>query len=271
MRSARRCCGFDPETPEPVALAAALASRAVAFGHSVLPLERVPDLLTEIASDRAPPPLPDIGEWCAALRASPYVGTDGAAGTILVLEGERVALRRYRDYEVRLARALAALTGPVEPAPDPQWLRVVHRATVPAKRRNGPRSPGARGSRRALRRVMLLTGGPGTGKTSTIARVLALAVAAARHARSATCASCSPRRPARRPRVFPNRCAKTMRAFLPRSASTRRCTRRCRRRPARCIACSAGGRARCTSVTIATIRSRPISSSSTKRRWSICR
>ena len=60
---------LDPDTPEPVALAAALSSRAVAFGHSVLPLERVPDLLTEIASDRTPPPLPNIGEWCAALRA----------------------------------------------------------------------------------------------------------------------------------------------------------------------------------------------------------
>ena len=170
------------ETPEPVALAAALASRAVAFGHSVLPLDRVPDLLTEIAADRAPPSLPAISEWCTALRASPYVGAGGAAGTILVLEGERVALRRYRDYEVRLAQALAALAGPVEPAPDPEWLRACIARLFPQSADAGIDRQALAAAVAALRRVMLLTGGPGTGKTSTIARVLALAVAAAQQA-----------------------------------------------------------------------------------------
>jgi exodeoxyribonuclease V alpha subunit len=167
------------DTPEPVALAAALASRAVAFGHSVLPLDRVPALLGEIALDRAQPPLPAIDAWCAALRASPYVGADGAPGTVLVLEDSRLALRRYRDYEVRLAAALLAVSGTVDPAPDATWLRGEIAKLFPKTADTGVDRQALAAVVAALRRVVLLTGGPGTGKTATIARVLALAIAAA--------------------------------------------------------------------------------------------
>lgn len=170
-------------TPEEVALAAALASRALAFGHSVLPLAHVPDLLAEIAPERDPPPLPAIGDWCAALSASPYVDTGGnaPAGTVLALEGDRVALRRYRDYEVRLAQGLLALSGRIEPPPDAAWLRERIAALFG---RSGDGEPDRQALAAALAqraRVMLLTGGPGTGKTATMARVLTLAVDAARH------------------------------------------------------------------------------------------
>jgi len=160
------------DTPETVALAAALASRALAFGHSVLPLARVPDLLAEIATDRTPPPLPALDAWCASLRASPYVGS------VLALEGERVSLRRYRDYEVRLASALRALSGTVA-VPDPAALRADLAALFPDASDGDDRQAVAAATAQA-NRVMLLTGGPGTGKTATIARVLALATLAAR-------------------------------------------------------------------------------------------
>ncbi|MGH8171834.1 MAG: exodeoxyribonuclease V subunit alpha, partial [Rhodanobacteraceae bacterium] len=106
-----------PHTPEPVVLAAALASRAVAFGHSTLPLDRVPDLFAEIAPERAPPSLPSPDEWSEALRASDYfAGSDDTRGSVLVFADRAVSLRRYHDYEVRLARALCALAGPIGPA-----------------------------------------------------------------------------------------------------------------------------------------------------------
>ena len=168
-----------PDTPEPVALAAALASRALAFGHSVLPLARVPELLAEIAADRPPPPQPGIGEWCAALRESPYVGADGAAGTVLVLEGERVALRRYRDYEVRLANALRALSGTIA-VRDPAGLRADLAVLFPETTADELDRQALAAAVAQRSRVMLLTGGPGTGKTATIARVLVLAAMTAR-------------------------------------------------------------------------------------------
>lgn len=137
------------ETPDWVQAAAALASRALGNGHSRLPLELLPELFAEIDSARETPALPALEDWLELLRASPWV--HASAGTtedsapldcVLVLEGQALALRRYHDYELRLANALRerALAEP------PQ--------------------------------LQLLTGGPGTGKTTQVAQRLAAFVQA---------------------------------------------------------------------------------------------
>jgi exodeoxyribonuclease V alpha subunit len=133
-----------PETPDAVQAAAALASRALAHGHARLPLTQVSTLLAEIDGERELPPLPDPGEWRVLLAASPWVHAlerDGGrepapTGGVLVLEGDALALRRYRELECRLAEALRR--------------RVA--ATPPT--------------------LELLTGGPGTGKTTRVAQRL---------------------------------------------------------------------------------------------------
>jgi exodeoxyribonuclease V alpha subunit len=170
-----------PETPEAVTLAAALASRALAFGHSRVPLERVPELFAEIAPERAPPS-PATAAWIDALRASPYVsdGDGDGRGRPLVLAAGGIALRRYDDYEARLAAALMALRGPVEPAPDANWLRERIATLFPREAGEVPDRQALAAALAQIERVVLLTGGPGTGKTTTVARVLALAVDAAR-------------------------------------------------------------------------------------------
>ena len=144
------------ETPDWVQAAAALASRALAHGHGRLPLARLPELFSEIDAEREPPELPALPEWLALLRASPWVhdvqdarvprraGSPEAAAEagsapsdrVLVLDGEAIALRRYSEYENRLAQAL--------------------RARLAA-------GPGA---------LQLVTGGPGTGKTTRVAQLL---------------------------------------------------------------------------------------------------
>ena len=171
-----------PETPEAVALAAALASRALAFGHSRVPLDRVTELFAEIAPERAPPPLPATASWSASLLASPYLsdGRDDGSGRPLVFAAGGIALRRYHDYEVRLARALRALRGPVEPAVDPEWLRERIAALFQRDANAGLDRQALAAALAQFERLVLLTGGPGTGKTTTVARVLALAVDAAR-------------------------------------------------------------------------------------------
>lgn len=165
---------LTPGTHDAVALAAALASRALAFGHSRVPLDRVGDLFGEIAPDRAPA-LPDRVEWEQRLRESPYVSDDGADGRPLVFASGAIALRRYHEYEARLAAALRALCGPVEPAPDAAWLRERIAALFPSDAK-GPDRQALAAALAQIERVVLLTGGPGTGKTTTVARVLVLAV-----------------------------------------------------------------------------------------------
>ncbi|HVT32718.1 MAG TPA: exodeoxyribonuclease V subunit alpha [Rhodanobacteraceae bacterium] len=172
---------LTPGTPDDVALAAALASRALAFGHSRVPLDRVADLCAEIAPDRAPA-LPDRAGWERALAASAYVarGEDDARGKPLVFAAGAIALRRHDDYEAQLASALRALKGRVDPAPDPVWLRERIAALFAIDADHSPDRQALAAALAQIERVVLLTGGPGTGKTTTVARVLVLAFEAAR-------------------------------------------------------------------------------------------
>lgn len=172
-----------PDTPDAVLAAAALASLAVAQGHAGFDLAR-PRLLVDADLDWPAP-----ADWAAQLAASPFVATPADADAIAdpaPLAFERSAdgagllyLRRYREYERRLAlqlRRIAAQPMATDIAAlAPTFARLFPQA------RDGDRQ--ARAAALALRRALLLvTGGPGTGKTTTIARLLALRVAAAREA-----------------------------------------------------------------------------------------
>ena len=91
-----------PETPDWLLAAAALASRALAHGHSRLPLARVDALFAEIDAEREPPQLPELAEWLALLRASPWVHVADAGAAVppdrvLVLEDDALSLRRYAE------------------------------------------------------------------------------------------------------------------------------------------------------------------------------
>ncbi|MEO5566154.1 MAG: exodeoxyribonuclease V subunit alpha [Luteimonas sp.] len=136
---------LDPETPDEVLAAAALASLAVAQGHAGFD-PASPRTLVDNGSDI---PWPDAGDWQRALAASRWVAMPTAAADVsdascpLVLEGPvggptLLYLRRYREYERGVAAGLQRIAA---------------------------QPPDAGG-------VELVTGGPGTGKTTTIARML---------------------------------------------------------------------------------------------------
>ncbi len=164
---------LDPATPDAVAVAAALASLAVAAGHAGFRIDQ-PRALLDLDLD-----WPSPARWQADLEASRWVARPGAPAdetqgdAPLVLENGLLYLRRYREYERRLAAGLQRLgSGPIEPgAVD---------ALAPLFGRLFPRAAGggdhqARAAAVALlHRLLLVTGGPGTGKTTTIARLLVL-------------------------------------------------------------------------------------------------
>ena len=116
--------------------------------------------------------LPAADEWASALRVAGALCGDGADATPLVLDGDRVYLYRYWAAERRLARNLRRFLA--APAASPSADTAALHARI------FPESPGDRdwqsdAAHMALaRRFGVIAGGPGTGKTTTVARILAL-------------------------------------------------------------------------------------------------
>ncbi|MGY0652808.1 exodeoxyribonuclease V subunit alpha [Luteimonas sp. A537] len=187
---------LEPDTPDAVLAAAALASLAVASGHAGFdPAE--PQRLVDAAIDW---PTPEA--WTAALEASRWVArpdagdTESAADAPLVYEHGLVYLRRYREYERRLADGLrrigravphagaAAADADANDAQVPAHLAPLFAQLFPEAATSD--DPQSRAAAAALRHSpLLVTGGPGTGKTTTITRMLVLLAAQAHEAGTA--------------------------------------------------------------------------------------
>ncbi len=175
---------LDPATPDAVLAAAALASLAVGHGHAAFDPAR-PQWLVDDAIDWPEPPA-----WLEALRTSRWVTTPdidivAATDAPLVLEGGLLYLRRYREYERRLARGLRRIAAHAPAPVDVTALAPLFARLFPSALDRGVADDGGQARAAALallRSLLLVTGGPGTGKTTTIARLLLLLIAQGRHA-----------------------------------------------------------------------------------------
>lgn len=187
---ARTLKRLDPETPDEVLAAAALASLAVAQGHAGFDPASPRQLVD------ADIVWPGADGWMQQLAESRFVATpaspsDEAQTAPLVLENGLLYLRRYREYERRLAMQLRRIATAVmaEPAIEPIAPLFDQLFPSPLMGEGGAQrrervaqhdNHQARAAALALRRALLLvTGGPGTGKTTTIARLLVLRIAQA--------------------------------------------------------------------------------------------
>lgn len=179
-QSLRRLGSESGDHDDRVLVAAALASSAVAQGHAGLDLAR-PQLVCDAAVE-----WPDARGWEAALRASRWVAQPDADTTSaqapLACENGMLYLRRYREYERRLAAGLLRIAAAMPARHDAGELASLFAILFP-NAREGDRQ--ARAAALALlRSLLLVTGGPGTGKTTTITRVLLLLVEQARRAKT---------------------------------------------------------------------------------------
>ncbi len=160
------------ERPE-VILAAAVASRATRQGHVCFDLRHAATFATD-EEGTAHATFPATEAWRAMLANSELVGPPDDATKPLVLTGHRLYLRRYFSYEKRLAENLEARIAASVDGLDAKVLR-------DGLGRLFPRAAGAEQDLQRLaalvavaRRFCIITGGPGTGKTTTVVKMLAL-------------------------------------------------------------------------------------------------
>jgi exodeoxyribonuclease V alpha subunit len=171
--------GASADVVAAVGQAASALSLAVSEGHVCLLLG---SLAASAREDAAPVRL-DLAGWRAALRGSGIVGTPELPGARpLILDADdRLYLHRYFDYERRLARRLvqARRAGAREDVATPA-LRARLRELFAG---NAARLAGAADWQQlaaalALRgRLSVISGGPGTGKTTTVVNLLACLLA----------------------------------------------------------------------------------------------
>ena len=179
--------GAGPE----VVLAAAAVSALHRAGHTCLPLSEagkpLADIVERPASEQEEVPaharavrLPARDAWRAALEASPVVANGGGTGSPqpwgvdgnrrpspLVLNRDRLYLHRLFDAESGLATRMRARAADLTPCDLGDALARVfgaaaHPATVAAARAA------------VERRLCIVSGGPGTGKTTLAAGLIAL-------------------------------------------------------------------------------------------------
>ncbi|MDT5342769.1 MAG: exodeoxyribonuclease alpha subunit [Mycobacterium sp.] len=166
VRVAERICFLGKETDERVALAVALLVRGLRAGSVCIELATIASAVG-IEEVRWPEP----EEWLAAVRASPLLSEP----PVLHLYDDRLLyLDRYWREEKQVCDDLLALQ-----ASKPT-------VNLPASERLFP--AGFEEQRQAAeialaQSVTVLTGGPGTGKTTTVARLLALVAEQAGSAR----------------------------------------------------------------------------------------
>lgn len=182
---ARFFADLDPQAPPLLLLAAALVSHQLGQGHVCLDFGSTlanPDFALSLPPEgQRPDPgtvMPsqllagiEATQWLAALTPSPLVGHAAPGSSPLVLAGQALYLRRYWNYETGVARQIAARTSPALHAPPRLAERLETLFPEPTDTTDWQKIACALA---ASGPFSLITGGPGTGKTTTVVKLLAL-------------------------------------------------------------------------------------------------
>jgi exodeoxyribonuclease V alpha subunit len=160
VHAASRICGLAEEGDPEVALAVAVAVRAARHGSVCV------DLADLAVSDGAAElPWPDPAEWQSRIAASPLTTTG-----VLRREGALLYLDRFWREEGQVRDDLLARIATPAPVVDEAALAVTVDRLFP----EGYDEQRVAAIAAAQQWTTVLTGGPGTGKTTTVAGLLAL-------------------------------------------------------------------------------------------------
>ena len=176
--------------------ALAIASRQESAGHVCADLQRLADVglnaetPTGAVTYSVLATAPTVEEWIGELRTSPLVELeadldldldserDAEAGKpcpLVLDEQGRLYLRRSYRSEVRLAQLIRARTEAADLEVDSELAGLGIRRLLPERSDNDP-APRIALETALARPLSIVTGGPGTGKTTMVARLVALLV-----------------------------------------------------------------------------------------------
>ena len=152
-------------------LAAALASAAGGQGHTCCPLGESADLQVTTADGAVPFVMPQPAEWQTLLAGCDVVGRPGDYLPLVLDDDGRLYLHRSWSWERQIADSVRMLGAPLATELSPAAEAVLDRffpvgELQPDMQRVAARTALTHG-------FTVISGGPGTGKTTTVARILA--------------------------------------------------------------------------------------------------
>ncbi|MGL5405648.1 MAG: exodeoxyribonuclease V subunit alpha [Propionibacteriaceae bacterium] len=183
VQIARRLMKLCQDTDQTVALATALTIRALRAGSVCIDLTSIAEQnfdTDDIVLDISHLPWPDPVAWIAAVEASPMVTlgestTDTIRRPLRMVDGN-LYLERYWEYEEAVRQQLLSHRNLDMP--------IVEDSLAASLTRYFPRSPelsaaeddlqAAAAQAAARHSISVVAGGPGTGKTTTVAKILAV-------------------------------------------------------------------------------------------------
>lgn len=177
VQAARLLARLDQGQCTKLLIITACCSWSTGQGHTCLPLSAVPGLLAETELDSTP--FQDQAVLRQRLLASPMVGQPGEVRPLVLDACNNLFLYRlYRDEEV-IAQALRQRAAGSKEVAAVEACRLLDQL-FPAE--SAPATIDWQRAAAALalcKRFLVISGGPGTGKTHTAARILALLTALA--------------------------------------------------------------------------------------------
>jgi exodeoxyribonuclease V alpha subunit len=172
---ARQLGRLAGEDDEAVLLAVALAVRAPRLGHVLVDLASIRETAAVDAEelvDLAALPWPEPEAWRSAVGASGLVAAEGAEDVRpLRALGSWLYLDRYWAEEMTVAAALTTRSAAAPVTVNADVLTAGLERLFGAERAGGQ---GQAAAAAVTQRFSVVAGGPGTGKTTTVARIVAL-------------------------------------------------------------------------------------------------
>jgi exodeoxyribonuclease V alpha subunit len=157
-------------------LAAALVSNFIGRGHVCLNLPEIAGMPL-VVDDKEVQAIvcPGIDEWVGNLRGLSVVGRPGEFKPLVLDEKFRLYLYRYWLYEQQLARSILDMAEHHSRGVDKELLADGLKRLFPGNDEK-VNWQGIAATLAVLSSFIVISGGPGTGKTHTVARILALLI-----------------------------------------------------------------------------------------------
>jgi exodeoxyribonuclease V alpha subunit len=160
-----------------VLLAAALVSRFTRQGHVCLDLGAVAGtrIVTDAMNATESAKWPALEAWLAAISDSKLVSRESVSAPLVLDRGNRLYLARYWQYQQRLVAQIVERSSMAATDIDPELLADGLERLFPGG------EAGSEGQRKAAetsvrQNLTVISGGPGTGKTYTVVKMLQLII-----------------------------------------------------------------------------------------------